>query len=375
MATFNAAEFFEESLRSALLQGYPDLEIVVIDGGSADGTMDIVRKYEPWIGYWVSEPDRGQSHATNKGLEAATGLWLGWLNADDTYVPGILARLSPYLAHPETVDLLYGDVMYTDGAGKLRNIFQSRPFTLAAMAEGALIHTPSVFWQRRLDVLAGPVSEHYQVSADNDFWLRVVPHARPQYVPGVMSTFRRHEGSKTVQAELKLVQETYAMFCGYLEQQPYVSAVSDRDKRRILGGFVWHAGVLLLRAGKSSEANHSFRQAIEEYRLVEEAPEAAAMRTVRELLEDRVWSADQIRQTLNALPLSREQRHGFEPIVWDQYHQIQFYSGFKCGEPGPVLRNAIPLVWHTPQRLLQRGFMSSCARSALMSLRQVTHAA
>ena len=71
-AVFNAADFFEESLRSALLQGYPNLEVVVIDGGSTDGTVDIIRRYEPWIAYWVSEPDRGQSHATNKGLEAAT---------------------------------------------------------------------------------------------------------------------------------------------------------------------------------------------------------------------------------------------------------------------------------------------------------------
>ena len=126
IAVFNAADFFEESLRSALLQGYPNLEVVVIDGGSTDGTVDIIRRYEPWIAYWVSEPDRGQSHATNKGFEAATGLWLGWLNADDTYVPGILTRLGPYLAHPETVDLLYGDVMYTDKAGTMRDICQPR---------------------------------------------------------------------------------------------------------------------------------------------------------------------------------------------------------------------------------------------------------
>ena len=70
-AVFNAADFFEESLRSALLQGYPNLEVVVIDGGSTDGTVDIIRRYEPWITHWVSEPDRGQSHATNKGFEAA----------------------------------------------------------------------------------------------------------------------------------------------------------------------------------------------------------------------------------------------------------------------------------------------------------------
>lgn len=363
MATYNAAEFFEESLRSALLQGYPDLEIVVIDGASADGTVDLIRKYEPWIGYWVSEPDRGQSHATNKGFAAATGVWLGWLNADDTYVPGVLHRLSSHLAHPENVDLIYGDVLYVDETGRSRDIFQPRPFSMAAMAEGGLIHTPSVFWQRRLNALAGPMSEEYQVSADNDFWLRVVPHARCEYVPGAMSTFRRHEGSKTIQAEYKLAQETYTMFCQYLEQEPYASAVSEKDKRRILGGFLWGAAVLLLRSGRTAEARQSFQEAIERYRLLDEAPQAAAFRSVRQPLEDHVVSREQISQTLDALPLEPEARRRFEAIVWDQYHQLRFYGGFKRGEGSTALGSVLPLLRFDPRRAVQRGFLSICVRS------------
>ena len=375
MATFNAAEFFEESLRSALLQGYPNLEIVVIDGASTDGTVDLIHKYEPWIAYWVSEPDRGQSHATNKGFAAATGVWLGWLNADDTYVPGILTRLGSYLAHPEAVDLVYGDVRYTDETGKLRDIFQPREFSIAAMAEGGMIHTPSVFWQRRLNVLAGPVSEQYQVSADNDFWMRVVPHARCRYAPGVMSTFRRHEGSKTVQAELKLVQETYLMFYGYLEQEPYASAVSEQDKRRILGGYLWATGVLLQRSGRTAEALPCFQEAIERYRLLKEAPQAAAFRTVRQPLEDHVVRPEQMNRTLDVLPIGQDERRRFSAIVWEQYDQLRFYGGFKRGEPGLVLQSAVPLACRGPRHLLQRGFVSICTRSALAYLKQVTHAA
>ena len=337
--------------------------------------MDIIRRYEPWITYWVSEPDRGQSHTTNKGVEAARGLWLGWLNADDTYVLGILTRLGPYLAHPETVDLLYGDVMYTDEAGTMRDICQQKEFSLAAMAEGGVIHTPSVFWQRRLNALAGPMSEQYQVTPDNDFWMRVVPHARCQYVPGVMSTFRRHSKSKTVLAELRLAHEMQAMLDHYLQEDPYASAVSEQDKRRILGGYVWLAGVLLQRSGRTEEAMRYFQEAIEQYRILEEAPQAAAMRTVRELLENHVLGVDQIRQILAALPISQEQRRLFEPIVWDQYHQLRFYGGFKRGDPDLVLRSAVPLARHVPRRLLQRGFVSICARSATASLRKVLHAA
>jgi glycosyltransferase involved in cell wall biosynthesis len=83
--SYNQAQFIEETIRSILLQNYPNLEYIIIDGGSTDGTVEILKKYETWLTYWVSEPDRGQSHALNKGIERATGEWIGWQNSDDVY--------------------------------------------------------------------------------------------------------------------------------------------------------------------------------------------------------------------------------------------------------------------------------------------------
>ena len=85
--SYNQGQFIEETIRSVLLQGYPDLEYIIIDGGSTDHSVEIIRKYEPWLTYWVSERDRGQSHAINKGFCRSTGVLLGWLNSDDVLLP------------------------------------------------------------------------------------------------------------------------------------------------------------------------------------------------------------------------------------------------------------------------------------------------
>jgi len=91
--SFNQGADIEETIRSVLLQGYPNLEYIIIDGGSSDETVDIIKKYAPWITYWVSEPDQGQSDAINKGLARATGEWVNWLNSDDFLLPGALSAL------------------------------------------------------------------------------------------------------------------------------------------------------------------------------------------------------------------------------------------------------------------------------------------
>jgi len=106
--SFNQAEFIEETIRSVLLQGYPNLEYIVIDGGSTDGSVEVIEKYSPWLTYWCSEPDRGQSHAINKGFERATGEILGWINSDDILYSGALQAAAEGLSD---ADLFLGGMV------------------------------------------------------------------------------------------------------------------------------------------------------------------------------------------------------------------------------------------------------------------------
>src|SRR5437588_6081454 len=106
--SYNQGQFIEETIRSVLLQGYPDLEYIIIDGGSQDESVEIIKKYEPWLTYWVSEQDRGQSHAINKGFDRSTGLILGWLNSDDVLLPNALATVAVAMPRPEEPVVIAG---------------------------------------------------------------------------------------------------------------------------------------------------------------------------------------------------------------------------------------------------------------------------
>ena len=373
--SFNQGPFIEETIRSVLLQGYPNLEYIIIDGGSTDETVEILRKYEPWLAYWVSESDRGQSHAINKGWAQAKGDWLGWLNSDDIYLLGTFQRVASCFAQTPEIDLIYGDVAYVNQDGSHRTLFHSIPFDLKSLAlRGGGIHTPAVFWQRRLNDLAGLLDERYHFSMDNDFWLRVARHAHGRYLPVVMGTFRRHDDSKTVHSEFKLVCETHQIFLHHLPQTPYDSLLNEAEKRQVLGGFVWLMGVMAELAGHHADAQRYFVEAIVTYRLLE-APNVAALYTVKVMLEDRTAPKEQIERVLAVLPLSDADRLQFAKIVWDHYFQLQFYAGFAQGNPEQVLRSAPSLIAHNPQHLLQRGVLSIWLRSLISYLKPETYAA
>jgi glycosyltransferase involved in cell wall biosynthesis len=112
--SYNQGQFIEETIRSVLLQGYPNLEYIIIDGGSTDNTVQIIQKYAPWITYWVSEKDQGQSHALNKGFQKATGKIIGWQNSDDFYHPNVFGSAAHALAEFKDIAVFYGAVHNVD---------------------------------------------------------------------------------------------------------------------------------------------------------------------------------------------------------------------------------------------------------------------
>lgn len=196
--SFNQAAFIEDSLRSVLEQDYPHKEYLVIDGDSKDGSIDIIRQYSNRLTYWVSEQDRGQSHAINKGFALARGEVLGWLNSDDTYLPGALTTVARCLTERPDVDLVYGDYVYTDPQGRpllRRRLFDSMSY------ETLLYHDylgqPAVFFRRSLLDKVGPLDEELYYHMDWELFLRMWKVCRPLHIPVPLATSRLLSAAKS----------------------------------------------------------------------------------------------------------------------------------------------------------------------------------
>lgn len=197
--SFNQAQFLEETLRSVLSQEYADLEYIVIDGGSTDGSAEIIQRYAAALAYWVSEPDEGQSDAINKGLQRATGEIVAWINSDDTYLPNALQEQVGYLCKHPGVDVVYGDCVYTEADGRPVQTAYGRPFSLSELLRFTIPYQPTLFIRRAAMERAGWLDPQYHYSMDSEYWLRLyATGARFAYHPRLIATYRLHGASKTV---------------------------------------------------------------------------------------------------------------------------------------------------------------------------------
>jgi GT2 family glycosyltransferase len=197
--SYNQGRFIEETIRSVLLQGYPDLEYIITDGGSQDQSIEIIQKYEHWLSYWVSERDRGQSHAINKGFHWSTGVILGWLNSDDVLLPGALATVAAFLPRPNEPVLIAGRAEIRDvSVTRTLSVYDRLPQTFSdTFSLEASFPQPSVFFTREALKLAGFLREDLHYSMDFELWLRMTRHVPIALIEQRLSWMRQHEDAKT----------------------------------------------------------------------------------------------------------------------------------------------------------------------------------
>jgi glycosyltransferase involved in cell wall biosynthesis len=203
--TYNQGKFLEETIRSVLLQGYPNLEYIIIDGGSTDNSVEIIRKYEPWLTYWISEPDRGQSNAINKGFTHGTGDILAWLNSDDIYLPRVLWTIGTEVKRlrekdPEWSGWLTGGYIYENLVNReTKRIIPSQPPDYGIRLLAWRCPQRSSFWTKACWKEVGGVPEDLHFAFDTEFFLRLVFLGyRPQVLPEVFAVGRLHEKCKTM---------------------------------------------------------------------------------------------------------------------------------------------------------------------------------
>ena len=198
--SYNQGRFIEESIRSVLLQGYPDLEYIVIDGGSTDNTVEVIRRYEHWIAYWVSEPDRGQSHAINKGITRAGGDILAWLNSDDTYEPAVLQLVAQTLEPTAGTHVVFGDCRFTDEQGTLQEVYRGidQPFVRKLCYwRGWEVPQPTVFATRHIIEEVGLLNESLHLGLDYEWFLRMSQLHPFTHLGRVIARYRMHSSAKS----------------------------------------------------------------------------------------------------------------------------------------------------------------------------------
>jgi glycosyltransferase involved in cell wall biosynthesis len=201
--TLNQAAFIEETISSVLDE--PGVEYGIVDGGSTDGTVEIIRKYERHLAFWISEPDAGQADALNKGFAKLTGDAVGYLNSDDVLQPGAAARVLDAFASNAAADIVVGAVEWMDATGNPRGLHHGRIRNLQeALAiydvwwNGRQWVQPEVFWRRSLATRIGGFNTQYNLAFDYEYWVRCfLAGAKPIDIPDVLARFRFHAAQKS----------------------------------------------------------------------------------------------------------------------------------------------------------------------------------
>ena len=201
--SFNQSRFIDATIRSVLEQDYPAIEYIIIDGGSRDGSVEIIQRYADRLAGWISEKDDGQTDALNKGFAQAKGDILAWINSDDTYQPGALASAARYLIDHPQVGLVYADANFIDQDGQKIGRFPAAQTDYRRLRQG-YVHIPqqSAFFRADLWRQAGPLDPNFYFAMDYDLWVRLAKLAPLAYLPGqTWANFRLHNSGKTILAD------------------------------------------------------------------------------------------------------------------------------------------------------------------------------
>jgi glycosyltransferase involved in cell wall biosynthesis len=195
--SFNQGRFIRETIESVLTQSYPRIEYLVMDGGSTDETVEILKSYGDRL-EWVSEPDRGQTDAINKGWRRARGTIVAYLNSDDTYLPGAVEKaVACLLAHADA-GAVYGEGYHIDEDGRMLDRYPTEAFDMARLAETCFICQPTVFLRRDVVERLGHLDASLRYCMDYDLWIRLAHVSRFVHLPEYLANTRLHADAKTL---------------------------------------------------------------------------------------------------------------------------------------------------------------------------------
>ena len=221
--SYNQGQFLEKTICSVLEQDYPNIEYLVFDGGSTDNSLEILQRHASRLAYWESQPDRGQAHAINKGLQRAQGTILGWLNSDDILLPGVVRRAVEIFQQSPQIDVVYGRLLRIDINGrqvptpllpKDRLVFSKQ-----LVIGECLVNQPGSFWRRSIMEKAGVLDDKLRYVMDYEYWIRLaLAGAHFWRVSDPVACFRLSPGSKTVGQTERMAAEQLQVLEALLSQ-------------------------------------------------------------------------------------------------------------------------------------------------------------
>jgi hypothetical protein len=229
--SLNQAQFLQQTLNSVLDQDYPDLECLVVDGGSSDGSLEIIRANADRLAWWVSEPDAGQADAINKGLSHVHGDIVAWLNSDDYYLPGaVRAAVRALDDNPDAV-LVYGNMQAVDGGGRLINMLRYPQLSLKDLLCFSIIGQPAVFIRQRALGAAGVLDTRFRLLLDHQLWIRLAALGTITHVDETWAAARYHPAAKNI-AQARLFGPEAFQILKWAEDQPALASVLSATRAR-----------------------------------------------------------------------------------------------------------------------------------------------
>jgi len=229
--SFNQSAYLEQTIRSVLEQDYPDIEYIVIDGTSTDGSVDIVKKYSPRLAYWVSEKDSGQADAINKGMKHAKGEIVAWLNSDDYYLPGaIQSAVEVFDANPQAA-MVHGNMLAVDQTGQIINQLHYRQLTLEDLLCFQIIGQPAVFMRRAAFEKAGGLDLNFHFMLDHQLWLKIAAQGSIVHINQTWTAARYHPLAKNRAQAPGFAREAFRVL-DWAETQSDLAPILHRVQRR-----------------------------------------------------------------------------------------------------------------------------------------------